>query len=527
MGFLIKDIYRRMNVKLKEINSLNFESEIIQGIQAIRFLDNREFINNWNSLLKNAVVSSIFQDASFVIPWYKNNLDNFHPVVLSGYSDNKLVALLTLAQRIDKNTGEKSNKLEGAGGFSALFQTWLVLPGFQEIFWIKGIKEVLKTFQNAQINLKSLPNSTAIKSLENRPEFKSITTLEKHQNPILNYKNQDYKQVLNKRHFRSKYNRLKRAGEVKLERVDSSKRFNQILIEISTFHDLRQGAAFNIIPFGNDTELKKTFEAWFENGLLYASLLILDEQIIGAIFFINEYDKILHLAGLVTYSPFHAKYSPGLVHLYLLGFQIQKEGFESINLSPGYDSYKERFSNQHEEIYELLISQNSLDIYKRKLRYKFRQILLGRGIRPMDFQVFLSKKKSVIKNRLQNFRKNHKRRNHDSKNIVLEWAKNQIAIARIDNNLNIEHNNMNNLLLTGEFDFNICRWEFLEDALKRLEDGQDFFTHVKNDRLIWCIWFKNSSEKMGEFEGSVNIKEVFVSKAFVINSLDTEVKLNK
>jgi hypothetical protein len=507
-----------MAVDFKQNTYSDFKTQIIQGYHAIQLLESNDFKIEWDYLIKNSVLKSVFQDTPFVLLWYNNNLDNFNPVIIAGYSENRLVALLTLAQKIDRKTGQKMNKLEGAGAFSALFQTWLVLPGYQEIFWNNGIKELFWVFPKAQINLKCLPNLNGIKVLQKKSDFKSIAILEKYQNPVLDYKIQDYNQTLNKRHFRSKYNRLKRAGEVKLEKVISFDKFNQVLKEIATFHDLRQGAAFNINPFGSDNDLQKTFIAWFEKGILYASLLILDDQIIGAIFFINEYNKIMHLAGLVTYSPLHAKYSPGLVHLYLLGLQLQKEGFEIINLSPGYDSYKERFSNQHQEIYELFISLNFLDIFKRKLRNKFRQMLLAKGIRPMDFQVFISKKKSLIKNRLYYLRKNFNSRNQDSKDSLIAWAKKQIDAGLLYNIPNIGHNNLNDLLLIGEFDFKICRWEFLEDALKRLEGGQSFITYVINDKLVLCIWFKSNPETEDNSFKSAIIKEVFVSKSFDCNS---------
>jgi hypothetical protein len=506
-----------MEVEFKHNYQLDFKTQITQGAQSIQLLENKEFKKGWDYLIKNSVFETVFQDAPFVLSWYRNNLDNFNPVILAGYSDNKLVGLLTLAQKIDKRTGKKSNKLEGAGAFSALYQTWLVIPEFQEIFWTNGIRGIFRVFPKCQINLKSLPNLNGIKLLRNNSEFKKQVVLGKYHNPILDFSLHDINQTLNKRHFRSKFNRLKRAGEVKLERVESKERFNEVLKDIVTFHDLRQGAAFNIVPFGTDAELKKSFSAWFDNGILYASLLILNERIIGAIFLINEHDKIMHLAGLVTYSPWHAKFSPGLVHLYLLGLQFQKEGFQSLNLSPGYDSYKERFSNKHQEVFEILITNNILEIFKRKLRNKIRRILLNRGVRPMDLQVKLSKKKSLIRNRLDNFRHLPVLRNKNYKNFLMEWAE-SILSSNIQSTSKVSKNNLNELLLVDDYDFSISRWEFLEDALNRLENNQQFISKQINNKLIWCIWYNGIPESENDPAIPLMINKVFVSKGFDIKS---------
>jgi hypothetical protein len=123
---------------------MDFYAQIIRGLDAIEFLEDTEFKKRWEELLNECQYGSVFQHASFVLPWYKQNLEEFSPVVLVAYADEKLVGLLTLARKIDFQSGRYCRKLIGAGNFFALYQTWLVLPDYQSQFWENGLKMFVK-----------------------------------------------------------------------------------------------------------------------------------------------------------------------------------------------------------------------------------------------------------------------------------------------------------------------------------------------------------------------------------------------
>jgi hypothetical protein len=504
-----------MDIHPKFAKSSEIETKIFRGSEAFSVLEEREFKAQWGKLWENCEVKSIFQEESFVLPWYLIHKDDYIPILLCVYSGDQLVGLLTLAQKFDEKTGKGDSRLEGAGTFYALYQTWMVLPGFESDFWHFGIKRLFKLLPNTFINLKSLPSQRSFTSFVDFPSFRKMTVFEEYHNPILDYEQGDFKEVLNKRHFRSKSNRINRAGQVRFEKVKSKEELIHALKDIAVFYDLRQGAAFNKIPFGDDQTPHDLFVNWFEQGILHVSILWFDNELIGAVIIIKD-NKTAHLAGLITYSPRHGKLSPGLVHLYYLGQLLHEEGFKNLKLSPGYDSYKERFCNTHENLYELLISPNLTDVFRRKIRKKIRQNYLRFGIRPMEVGVVLNKKVIKFKNRINYIFKTLKFRDSTSNESLHEWAR-EIVMSNKFPNGGYKRDFLEDLLKVGDFDLKITRWEFLEDSLRRLEENQKFITLVDGNKLFSCIWYRENStsnNSENKIETDFEILKVYVSLSF-------------
>lgn len=487
--------------------------KIIYGEEAIPLLHEESLQRKWFSLVQQFENSSIFQSPDFVLPWYLEHQNEFSPLLILAFSSGQLVGILTLAKKLDSTLEKPCKMLFGAGNNYALYQTWLVLPEYREVFWEFGIKKIFKQFPGCSINLKSLPHLDDYHILSKRKDFKSMTVLEKFHNPVLDFEEENFKNIIGKRHFRSKFNRLNRAGEVQFKKVESPEELSAVFGDIFLFYNLRHGAAFNKMPFSNGNFDKQLFLEWFKKGVLHVSLLYLEGVLIGAVIMLDDFGKVAHLAGLITYSPIHAKFSPGLVHLYLLAQMLKEESFQSLKLSPGYDAYKERFSNTHEEIYELLISANLYQIWRRKLRGSWRRLLLNRGIRPMEIGVQFSKKTASIKNKWFNW-KNKFFFGKPSQNQIFKKLKQFNDKDFFESNIQFHFNELSTLLLADDFTFEISRWEFLEESLKHLEAGYHFLTLVKENNLLACLWiekdFKNKSD-LNEILNGKYIKIEFFS----------------
>jgi hypothetical protein len=404
-----------------------------------------------------------------------------------------------------------SKQLIGSGHFYALYQTWLLVEGNEDFFW-EGLKELMNHLPGCEINLKSLPNLDSFKKMASNNMVKKYCVIEKYHNPILGLNLEDYQKIINKRHFKAKFNRVNKSGELYFEKLNSLERLHLALNHIEIFHNLRQGAAFNKTPFSLDREERNIFIKWYKKGILHATALWLDEELIGAVIMIQDGKHTVHLAGLITYSPFHAKYSPGLVHLYLLVSKLKEEGFSYLKLSPGYDLYKERFSNGGEELFELLISSNKFSLLKRKLRISIRNFLLIKGIRPMEVSVWIDKKRASIKNKWFKLQKGNPHKNIDwflfLRNIEQEKEK------KFKGEIDLRVMDLSQLLLVDNCTFEISRWEFLNNALKRLEENQIFYTLTQKNRLIFCVWGKkpeNLSDMNDVLKISYNPKNIFAA----------------
>ncbi|WP_194976262.1 GNAT family N-acetyltransferase [Aquiflexum lacus] len=505
---------KRKTAQLK----VEFSTQTIQGLDAIELLEDPAFKKSWEGLLDEYQYASVFQHASFVLPWYRLNLEEFSPVVLLAYADQKLVGLLTLARKIDAQTGKYCRKLIGAGSFFALYQTWVVLPEYLGQFWDKGMKSLWQEIPGCSINLKSLPDKRIYHEMSIGRGFKRVSVLEKHLNPVLDYESENYQQIFGKRHFRSKFNRLNRAGEAIFEKITSIDDLKSAMETIEVFHNLRQGAAFNKTPFIQSNHQKELFWEWFDKGVLHVTALRFNQELIAAVLIVNDFGATAHLAGLITYSPKHAKLSPGLVHLYLLGQMLRKESFQNLKLSPGDDAYKERFSNTHEELFEILISPKWSERIFRKIRVKARVMMLNNGIRPMEVHVWLSKKKASLKNKWYWFW--HQSKNlHLSTDLILDKLKLVSKSIHVKAEINLNSSKISDLLLLEDTCFEVSKWQFLEDALKRLENHESCLTYVRDGRLRLCIWYVgkiNSVIELDELFRKDKIKKIYISRYFTL-----------
>jgi hypothetical protein len=244
----------------------------------------------------------------------------------------------------------------------------------------------------------------------------------------------------------------------------------------------------------------------------------LNGELIAAVVTLNDFGITAHLAGLITYSPKHAKLSPGLVHLYLLGQMLRNESFQNLKLSPGNDAYKERFSNTHEELFEILISPSLAERIFRKIRVKARTIILKNGIRPMEVHVWFSKKNSMLINKWYRFW-------HQSKNLhlstvsILEKLKIVSKSIHVKAEINLNSCKITDLLLIEDTCFEISKWQFLEDALKRLESQENCLTYVRDGRLRLCIWYVGTIKSVMDLDELLRqdeLTKIYISRYFTL-----------
>ncbi|MCF1750119.1 GNAT family N-acetyltransferase [Mariniradius sediminis] len=491
-------------------HSLKIETSILQGEAAITVLEEAAFKSQWKKLVMHSGLGSVFQAPNFVLPWYKENIRDFFPVVVTAYAGYRLVGLLTLARKIHHKQGTLEKRLVGAGNYYALYQSWLVEKPFSQEFWNKGIKRLLHEIPGCVINLKSIHHQGIIQDLTQLSDFRKHTVVEKFLNPVLDFREEDYDRIFAKRHFKSKINRLNRAGNVVFEKITSQQRLAEVFPTVAKFYALRQGAAFNKIPFENNDQALSMFAAWLSDGVLHMTCLWLDGSLMGSIIMVNDFGKTGHLAGLIAYSPSHAKFSPGLVQLYQHAMLLKEENFQNMKLSPGYDAYKDRFSNKNEEIYELMISNSKFQLIKRRLRIRLRNILLSRGIRPMELEVEWSKWRSKMRNLPRKWLRKINPRSITVVELLqrMEYFKNSSNV----NEVYFGRNELDQLLLVDDQTFELARWEFLDDALKRLEENQHFFAFKQDNRLLGCVWY--TGELVSSPKDLVE-KQKHVSKVFL------------
>jgi hypothetical protein len=453
----------------------------LEGNQVIEKFLEKKFFTHLERLFHLCPSKTIFQSPQFLHSWYQIKHPEFHPIMVLHYAENQLAAALCLAIKKDKrgNYSKSFARIIGAGEYDAEYQNWLVSRNLESIFLPQAFHLIFSHFPQSKIVLRFIPYKESLQWIAHDPYWEKFTVIQPFRRPLMQLNHPDFDALYKKRHLKAKFNRFNKAGKMELEEIKDLDRFLSIFEEIMVLVDFRQAALFNKIPSKNKALSKPLFIQLFQKGLLQVTVLTLNGVITSCIIGIKD-GSWMHLAGLITFSPFYSKLSPGLVITYALGKMLENQGYQYFDLTPGDDGYKERLASNADEVYELTITKDPTYRLKRKIRKNFFKYLLSKGIRPMDFQLQVRKKIYLWKNKINQFPKYFFKNAED---ITLE----NIPLTNMEKN-NLQH------LLCYENTFHTSRWEFLEDALSRIEAGESFLTSVVNGRLICCIWINDNKE---------------------------------
>jgi hypothetical protein len=473
---------KRTERKFEMNNQLGGEKiNIFLKEKANRLLEDIDFLESWAQLEKdNTIKSSIFQKPGFLIRWFRAKRNEFSPIILAEYEENRLKALLILAIDIDEiESPSKKTKIIGAGEYDAEYQGFLCSHDQPLTFLEEAVGKVFLQFPRAQVSIRFFLDSKFVGELKKNPKLKKWLTIQEFTRPIAELQTPDLDKILRKRHLKAKINRFKRAGNAELEVIHKKERLVEVLPRVMLLYDFRQGALFNKYPstkFMNESPL---FVELLDSGAMHFSLLKLDGEVTSCIVCYHN-DSWVHLAGMITYSPFFAKLSPGLVHIYLLSEKLRAEGFEFFDLTPGYDGYKDKFATSNDVVFELTFSSNQTSKISKKGKIIFHDYLVGKGIRPMSFDLEIKRKKYLLERK--------------TKGIIRLAGKLILPAKKIKelDRVSFKKNSIEALFNFQEEGM-LTKWEFLEDAFAKVEEGFNFTTATLDGKLLSCIWFMDTT----------------------------------
>ncbi|WP_245949351.1 GNAT family N-acetyltransferase [Echinicola strongylocentroti] len=469
------------------------------------------FQREWDRLYATTSWATIFQERQFVESWYYANQQEITPILLTVFEDDELVGLLALTT--SKTNGEfqkdRSMKITGAGKFDAEYQTWIVKDGYNEIFIKNGFEALFNEFPQCKLSLRFIPDPSIIEPLKSLTSIKEKhIVLHKHHRPLMDFALVEEQKLFRKRHLKAKYNRIHRAGQVAFSKVTEIDEFIQILDEILVYLDFRQAAMFNKLPSKSNPNRHKFLIELFKKDLLHVTALKLDGETISSIIGMKG-KGWMHLAGLISYSPFHSKHSPGLVHLYMLGKMLQEEGYHKFDLTPGYDGYKERFSTSGDEVVELHLSKNLKYGVKKFLRKNLHNTLVKFDVRPMSFELNMKKKIYLIKEKTKGITKSFFSANETMASY---------SFPSEDAGLSVKKNSITDLLKYNDRNGLQSRWEFLERAFSLVSRGAEFYSISDGKKLLASIWITSDDEKPSNDESMPSIADSYFHTSFKNNN---------
>ncbi len=310
-------------------------------------LEDARFVSAWRELSKSCTWSTAFQDVPFIKTWWQVYKDIYAPLLL--YQTDKgqaLAGLLALA----RHRGEGS--LVVAGAEQAEYKCWLAGEGDDGQFILRAGEVLSDRFPQASLRFNFLPPGTPIAAVMANETWAKQAFVRHVSRPLRDIgASAEAGKSLEKKSNKSRINRLRKQGELRLEVLTSAKELAARLPQVAEQYDLRQGGVNAVMPFRSDERKAAFLAALMEiPDLFSACLLMLDDQVIAANLGVRTGRTVS--VGVFSFSPLFAAHSPGKLLLLLLSAHLADRGIDTLDLTPG-GAWKERFASRHDEVVDL------------------------------------------------------------------------------------------------------------------------------------------------------------------------------
>jgi Acetyltransferase (GNAT) domain len=306
-----------------------------------------------------------------------------------------------------------------------------------------------------------------------------------------------FKESLRKRN-QNKINRLKRTGQLRFDQIESPEEFQEIIDEILCYQNFRLRAAYNITYLDNDP-LKKTFLTNLMRlpGMLNVTVLRVGDKLVSGQVHMHNRDQVL--LGLITHSPFYSRFSPGTLHLLMLGVELAKKGVPIFDLTPG-GEYKDRYATDHDQAYILKIFFNRAHCFRYKLERKISESIKSLALSVNILPARARDAQSTFLDHLEKFahlkitsllsqigRMLKRSLWHTEELLIYTYDLGQITCSYESQTM--KRDQLTDLLVYRPME----PWQppvnkFLKLAMKNIENGHHVYTRVEHERLVQFAW---------------------------------------
>ncbi|GAB3662511.1 hypothetical protein GCM10028791_37600 [Echinicola sediminis] len=409
------------------------------------------------------------------------------------YSEGQLTGLLSMVLDTPLKpvpNRELKGKIVGAGQYESEYQSWLASTENTDEFIQESLLLLKKEFPQCDIYFRFLTPKVPKDWLYANKDWKNKFVIQAYKRPLVRMNDPEIDKLFRKKEFKNKYNRLKRQGELVFEQIKNPQQFEQVLPILIEQFEFRQRAMFNKSQFSDNPIKEKFIHALFEQGLLHATVLKVNDHIVASILGLTKNNRY-HLGAINTHSPVYGNHSPGFVHFILLCELLSQNKEMVFDLTPGGDPYKERMANDHDYVEELYFPHSPLYQKRQELKYKFHDYLMKFNIRPMTIQLSYKKEKYRINHWINRVKsKGLKKSISDWKSQNKEIEEQLFLLEDVKNRTSkeIHMDSLNDLLHYEENQLGTSSWDFLKDAMLKFANEFHALTCTKNGKLICLAW---------------------------------------
>jgi CelD/BcsL family acetyltransferase involved in cellulose biosynthesis/RimJ/RimL family protein N-acetyltransferase len=323
--------------------------QVNRGASALTLLCSADFLQRWKALFDACPWGTCFQLPEYGLTWYDFYQEAYEPLVVHQVaSDGSLRGLLLLAEH------KQTRNLTFAGAHQAEYQVWLALPGEQD--FIENALLELRNRGFSRLQFTYVPTGTPLEwFVSGRLRWGRTSDLRPVRKPLMQVSDtEEIRTSLRKKSNKSRINRLQRRGPLTFQQVQTPDELDAFAESFTLYTDFRQGAAHGGCPFSDDPHKYPFHRALLQYpDLIHVTVLKAGEELIAAhIGMVNRREVTL---GIIAHSPFVAADSPGKLLVLYLGLLLSDQGISEFDLTPGGDSYKDRFATHYSEAYQLTV----------------------------------------------------------------------------------------------------------------------------------------------------------------------------
>jgi RimJ/RimL family protein N-acetyltransferase len=299
---------------------------------------------------------------------------------------------------------------------------------------------------------------------------------------------------------RSKWNRLKRLGTLRLEQIREAGQLAPIFDQFITYYDIRQGGMRGKFPFQTDSAKKPFHLALLKTpGLLHATILKAGEETISAWFGVT--DRRMYSVAMSMFSPWHSANSPITVHALMLVEQLRQDGYSIFDLTAGPDPFKDRFAASYDSLHSLSIYFQRGKWIKHRIT-QGTEVLARRALRALNVSPnsAVQHLKQVARVPLGTWPSALAQRS--AALLKRSLSKPELKIYRLElknvpeiqDRPPVSRDRLADLLSFQPQEFWHTRQGFLAKSLKNMESGHHFYTRIENGRLLHLTWLVEKQE---------------------------------
>lgn len=486
--------------------------EILSGRDAERLISDPGFCEKWKQLYNSCPWSSVFQSEDFVLTWYPTYQSQFTPLVVTGFDeDNKLAGLFTLAIE------QESGKLVVAGSIEAEYQAWLADPRDGNVFIESALQALARKFPKRGLTLLFVLPNTPVDWIQADGQWGRLVNLRTLPRGLMEVGDGiSFKDTLRKKK-QNKINRMKRLGNLHFDHLRTPEELAALFDEFTSCQNLRLKAIYNLADLPADP-LRKAFyvNMMRRPRLLYVTALRLDDRMVSAQLHLYNNEQVL--LGRITHSPVYAKYSPGELHMLMVGAELGQQGVPVFDLTPGGD-YKERYATHHDEVFVMTIFFNRAGFLKNKIKRRLAETAkswvqvfnITPGQSRNAYLSFVDWKNKWMRLGLFGLVAHSVSRARRKLSSFEEWRVYAFDLdqpRQAQSEVPLKRDHLADLLAYQPVE----NWQppvntFLRNALEKLEAGRHVYTCVENGKLLFYGWLVDRPEHPdpGEVESELSL----------------------